>query len=1280
MEMFSGGGELGALLRQKDWSSTPLGPISAWPQSLKTSVSLILSSQHPMWIGWGKEMTFLYNDAYIPVLSLAKHPWALGRPAQEVWSEIWDVCGPLADLVFREAKPTFLEDVRLFMSRGDYVEETYYSFSYSPIHDESGGVGGLFCPSAETTARVLNTRRLRTLSELATNALVERSIEGACASAIRTLAKNPDDVPFALLYMADPSSGEPRLVQRVGFASSERIAWPVAQAIASSSTTRFSLDAAVNIPTGIANQPVADSVLLPLRPRGGDSALGVLVVAVNPGRKLDDEYRTFFELVAQQITTAIQNARAAEEEKQRADKLAELDRAKTTFFSNVSHEFRTPLTLLIGPTEDALASPDRALRGPALESVYRNELRLMKLVNSLLDFSRIEAGRAQARFEQVDLSQLTRELASIFQSAIESAGLGFVLQCEPLPEPVYVDRDMWEKIVLNLLSNALKFTFRGEIAVTLRAVDHDGSPRAELRVRDTGGGISAAELPRLFERFHRIEGAKARTHEGSGIGLALVQELVHMHGGTIAVDSALGAGTTFAVSIPFGSKHLPAEHVLEKPSLPSGDAPLSIRSRAQKLAFVAETSRWFDGNAAGSFLPGIDAPLPSSAKELPAHLLVVDDNADMRDYVARLLSAHWTVETVADGEAALARLREKPFDIVLTDIMMPNLDGFGLLKAIREDEALKHVCVIMLSARAGDEASVDGLKAGADDYLVKPFSARELVARIRTRLEIARTRREAEEARARLHRQLMQAPVPMSVVVGPEFRFELANPEYVEMVGHRDLVGKTFRQAFPELPDDAPVLTMLREVYETGVPYRATEYQVAIRNTQTGALEDKYYHFACHPFLGLDNEIEGLMTAAIDVTEQVNARREIESARHDAELANRSKDEFLAMLGHELRNPLSPIVTALQLLQLKGRNDRELQVISRQVQHVGRLVDDLLDVSRITRGKVELRKERIEIARVVIRAIEMTAPLLEQRRQTVDVDVPPEGLPIDGDPDRLAQIVSNLLTNASKYSEPGTRVHVAAERAGDFARLHVRDEGIGIDQAMIPRVFDLFVQQPQALDRAKGGLGLGLAIVKSLVELHGGTARVESQGVNGKGSEFIVDLPIHGDDLSKAPREEERRPPKATPITTSEKRHPAPLAPSTPPHVVANAKMEQAPSKGRVLIVDDNVDSAEMIEVLLSHLGYEVKSVANPLTALAIVDEFQPTACLLDIGLPDMNGYELAQRLRQGDSSARFAKLIAITGYSQESDRKRSVEAGFDAHVVKPVSLDILTKVLADVA
>ena len=770
-----GGGELGRLIREYDWSRTSLGPIERWPKNLKISVSLMLNSRHPMWIGWGREMTFFYNDAYISVLGLAKHPGSLGRRASEVWSEIWHICAPLADKVFEKGEGSFVDDVRLFMNRGEFLEENDFSFSYSPIHGDAGSVDGLFCVNTSTTAKILNARRLATLSELTAKALVQKTAEAACVSIANVLARSADDVPFAVLYLIDEPGGPARLkavcgvpsgvefltpeAVDLGRESKAECAWPLGEVVRSGKSLVLAVKGVEGLPSGLAGQRITEAMVLPVTSHGEGGAAGILVAGVSPARKLDPEYRTFYELIAGQIATAIQNVRAAEEERKRLEALAEIDRAKTAFFSNVSHEFRTPLTLMLGPVEELLERGQADLSPDArnqLELVNRNGARLLRLVNNLLDFSRIEAGRMQASYVPTDLAAFTVDLASVFRSAMEKAALQFELDCPELGQPVLVDPTMWEKIVLNLISNAFKFTFEGKISVSLRQAGDE----AELRVSDTGVGIPEDEIPRLFDRFHRVENTRSRTHEGSGIGLALVQELVKLHGGSVRAASTLGKGTTFVVRLPLGSEHLPAERI--------GGAGTQASSGPGAAPFVEEALRWLPEaemgevaektSASDEFLPLSGAPEPQRGAEgIRARVLVADDNSDMRNYLGRLLGERYDVQTVSDGKAALDAIRERAPDLILTDAMMPQLDGFGLLRELRGDPDTRTIPVILLSARAGEESRVEGMEHGADDYLIKPFSSRELLARVQGHLALSLARKQAELALREKERRLRLA-------------------------------------------------------------------------------------------------------------------------------------------------------------------------------------------------------------------------------------------------------------------------------------------------------------------------------------------------------------------------------------------------------------------------------------------------------------------------------------------------------------------------------------------
>jgi signal transduction histidine kinase/ActR/RegA family two-component response regulator len=1209
---FERGGYVGALMRERDWTDTPLGSPETWPQSLRAVVRIMLTSPYPMWIGWGPELTLLYNDPYARILG-KKHPHALGQPAPDVWREIWNEVGPRVERVLSSGEASHDEALLLMMERHGYLEETYFTFSYSPVFDEQSRVWGTFCVVMEDTEKIVGERRLSLLRDLSAR-LSEVTTERDVFDAVRaSLAGEPRDLPFSLLYLFDGGAAHPRLACTTG----------VGERAVAGQSLDLSVESGATL-TG----PNGTALLLSLYKQGQTAPAGAFVAGVNPHRPLDEAYRTFLSLFAGQVAAGLANAHAYEAERRRAQTLAAFDRAKTAFFSNISHEFRTPLTLMLGPTEDAIASGG-AITREQLELMHRNELRLLKLVNALLDFSRIEAGRTEARYQATDLSAITKDLASTFRSAIERGGLTFEVDCERLDQPVYVDRQMWEKIVLNLLSNAFKFTLAGAIRVSLRAV----RDAAVLAVGDTGTGIAAEELPRLFERFHRIEGTAARTHEGSGIGLALVQDLVRLHGGSLSVSSELGRGTTFRARVPFGVAHLPPDQIDRS----ADEAP----ARDSWQMFVSEAERWLAVPVAEAMDDATPGRVPAAASgSRRARIVLADDNADMRAYLARLLGASWSVETAANGREALAAVRRERPDLVITDVMMPELDGFELIRWLRTDDATEDIPVIVLSARAGEDARLEGLHGGADDYVVKPFSARELMARIEMQLLRASIRAADSLRRRQLADIFRQAPAAIAILRGPDHVFEHANPAYGALIGHRALTGLSIRAALPELAGQG-IFEVLDAVYATGQPHVGKALRLMVVR-ESGAPEECFFDFVYEPMRDATGRIDGIAVVAFDVSDLVRARRE-------AELANRTKDEFLAMLGHELRNPLAPMRTALQLMRLRGGDvlERERTVIERQTQHLVRLVDDLLDVSRIARGKIDLRREVLDLADAVVKAIEMASPLLEERQHELTIDVP-RGLQVDADPARLAQVIANLLTNASKYTESGGRVWISAEREAARIVLRIRDSGVGISPDMLPRVFDMFAQERQALDRTQGGLGLGLTIVRNLVNLHGGTVEARSEG-RGHGSEFIVRLPA----LVLAP-----------------------AAPSTAP--ATQVAHQPVASGTRVLIVDDNVDAAEMFAAFVESLGYDVRHVYDAPAALRLVDEFVPTVALLDIGLPVIDGYELAARLRVLIPSQ--LKLVAVTGYGQEADRDRARAAGFHAHLVKPVDLDALADLLVELA
>ncbi len=1116
----SGGGEAGALTRTIDWATTPLGPASEWPQSLRTALSICVYSRFPIALYWGPEFVMLYNDDLIPMVGANKHPQAMGRPAFEVLPEIRQIIEPLLLHVVKTGEATWSEDLMLPLVRGAGPEEGYFTFTYSPIHDESGGVGGVFCAVMETTEKVIEERRLRLLNALA-EATQAGTTEEACAHAAAQIARFPDDVPFALLYLIDESARVARLVgasnldrdtprSPASIPSGDRSVWPFDEALTHASPRFVELEAGVDGARGV--------VILPIERSGGGRPFGFLVAGLSPLLRSSDSYDRFHNLLAASLSQAVSNAAAYEEEKKRAEALAELDRAKTTFFSNISHEFRTPLTLMLAPIQDMQAMPEGAPVDPqSLELLHRNALRLLKLVNTLLEFSRIEAGRVEAIYQPVDLAALTVDLASSFRAAIERAGLQLLVDCPPLLEPIYVDCDMWEKIVLNLLSNAFKFTFDGSIGVRLRMQD-DG---AYLEVSDTGTGIADDELPRLFERFHRIEDARSRSHEGSGIGLALIQELVRLHGGEIRVGSRVGAGTTFRVRIPRGIGHLPPSRVRAERAVPS------IALEAQ--AFVDEASRWAGAPTDARDPSTLSPPRTSETRE---RILFADDNADMRDYVTRLLRERWTVEAVNDGAAALERIKRDPPDLVLCDVMMPGLDGFALVQAIRADAALRGIPVIILSARAGQEEAAKGLSSGANDYIAKPFSARELLVRVASNLARARS------------------------------------------------------------------LTLL-----------------------TQATEER--------------------TRALD----------------EANRANRAKDEFLATMSHELRTPLNAIVGWSNLLQTGAVSPEKmpgaLEAIERNARMQSRLIEDMLDLARIEQGKLVLSVGPTEMIRVVEAALDSVRIAAEAKGIRLQ-PVLDSHATIVGDADRLQQVVWNLLSNAIKFTPKGGRVQVRVRREHSYVELVVADDGQGIDAAFLPHVFDRFRQADSKMSRKAAGLGLGLAIVRSIVELHGGTVKAQSDGP-GQGSTFVVRLPT-------APLRADASAPASGAGRAG----------------VPTFECPPALSGLRILVVDDENDTRELLRFILEQCGAVVTTAADAQEALAVLRTGDPEVLLSDIGMPGTDGYALIRSVRALPAEkSGLIPAVALTAYARSEDRAQALRAGFDMHLTKPIEPSELLVVVA---
>ena len=1133
LEWLAGGGEMATLIASLDWSGSPLGPIESWPQSLRTTVSLCLASNFPINIIWGDGHNQIYNAGYRVVCG-AVHPRAMGESYRVTWASAWPVIGEPFERALA-GETSYLENQRMFLERNGYPEETFFTFSLSPIRNESGKVVGLFHPVTETTATMLAQRRTRALRDIADRAGQTLVFDEACDLLLATLEQYSFDLPFALLYVTTPDGTEARLRGTCGTpaggplaprclpltADAEAGTWPLARAVRSGRAEPV-MDLAARfgqVSAGPYPEPLGTSFVLPVRAAGVDAPLGFLVIGASQRLPLDDSYRAFVEMLGAAVSAALGNARAYEAERRRAEALSEIDQAKTAFFSNVSHEFRTPLTLMLGPVEDLLSGLrgelSQAARGE-LEVVHRNALRLLKLVNALLDFSRIEAGRAQATVEPTDLSALTRDVASAFRSAVERAGMRLVVDAEPLGEPVLVDREMWEKIVLNLVSNAFKFTHAGEIRVTLKREDRF----AVLSVRDTGIGIPKEELGRVFQRFHRVQEAKGRTHEGSGIGLALVHDLAKLHGGSVEVRSVVDEGSTFFVRVPLGKAYW-----MEAPA--PGGAPRLMANPVRVEAFVEEALRWLVSPGPVQGDPGSSAS-PAPAPVLSAveteqgtrpRILLADDNADMRDYVRRLLERRYQVTAVPNGAEALRSARESRPDLVLSDVMMPVMDGIELLQQLRADESLRTLPVILLSARAGEEATASGLELGADDYLTKPFAARELMARVQAQLTMAAMRlraAEQEEHAKHLSQQqrwleavLNRLPTP-TLLVDPDSRqFTFANHAAHQLADGQfpsTLDATEHGQAFRLTDDTGSPLDLERAL---DAPVRDLE---AVGHSPAGRLH-----------LVMDSDVVpavGQQPSRTILTLRDISR--LKQAERELKMLLGSRDEFLSIASHELKTPITSLRMQLQLAErgVKPEENRApsperlaktLRVSLIQVDRLTSLVDDLLDVARIRTGTLDLSFQEVDFVQLTSDIVERLSGQIAHAGCRVRLDLPPVLVGV-WDGQRLEQVLTNLVCNALKYA-PGSALEVRLAEEGDFVRLEVCDHGPGVPEAQRETIFDRFDRG--IASRNTGGLGLGLFISKQIVVGHGGRISVE-EGPQG-GASFRVVLPRDASDSQPHP-------------------------------------------------------------------------------------------------------------------------------------------------------------------
>jgi signal transduction histidine kinase/DNA-binding response OmpR family regulator len=1013
-----------------------------------------------------------------------------------------------------------------------------------------------------------------------------------------------------------------------------------------------------------------------------------LVRANERGDELRGQTR---EMEREVIRRSHELAAALRELREANAKLAQLDAAKTAFFSNISHEFRTPLTLMLGPLEEELAADtgtDPALRRRRLETAHRNCLRLLKLVNALLDFARVEAGRMQARYEPTDLASLTAELASQFRSAAERAGLTLTIDCRQLPEPIYVDRDMWEKIVLNLLSNALKHTFRGGIAARVEWVDN----AARLAVQDTGAGIPKEEIPRLFERFHRVPGAASRSHEGSGIGLSLVREFVDLHSGTIRVESELGRGSCFVVSLQAGTAHLPADKLVHEPQERAVDRSAS--------PYVEEAAHW---------LPSADSVQESEQQRIEesarprARVLWADDNGDMREYVASLLRPYYEVTAVSDGEAALQSAREAVPDLVLSDVMMPRMDGVALLKALRDDERTRGVPVILLSARAGEEATVEGLDAGADDYLIKPFSARELLARVRAHVEIARERRAWE---AELERRVAERTAELTATAE-----SLAHENAVRQAAELRLQAQLQRmslldhitRAVAERQDLGSVFEVVIANVEESLPAEACWIGLTGPETQNLAVgtELRYEPDLERCPLSLPSQLAGrrlrsLVIAPLRVdgdvlgavlagrrgsggfssadceflrqlsehialaVRQGQLRESLQTAYDDLRRSQQAvlQQERLSALGqmasgiaHDINNAISPATLYLETLlrvdaDLTPQARQYLPLVLRAMEDVAATVARMREFYRPREAEPALAPADLNL--LVGQVVELTrarwSDMPQQRGVVISAstELSEQLPPVVAIESEIREALINLIFNAVDAMPDGGALTVRTAAAGQCAWLEVEDTGVGMDRETSRRCLEPFFTT-----KGERGTGLGLAMVYGVIKRHGADIQIDS--APGKGTRIRITFP------------------------------PASASAAAADAFDGSTAVPCAPL--RILIIDDDPLVLKSLQEALEGEGHIIAAASDPrdglerFRAALATDPF--AIVVTDLGMPHLDGRAVARAVKEASPGT---PVILLTGWGPSRDPNGGMPHHVDCVLGKPPKLRELRAALAECA
>ncbi|MEO6002746.1 MAG: PAS domain S-box protein [Opitutus sp.] len=1371
---FIGGGEAAAILRTIDWSKTAMGAVSTWPETLKTSLQLCLSSRHPICVIWGPERIYFYNDAYAPIVG-TKHPSALSKSYPTVWPEIWEsAVRPILEAVEITGQASWHENLRLVLRRHGYDEECYFSFSFAPIRSGDGSIGGVFTAVTETTAHVITERRLHTLRDLGARAVLATTPDQACRIAIDVLAMNPTDVPFALVYLI---SGDNRTADRVastGLANVHVFApggielhengsgdpWDFRGLLRKGGTLVRSPETnPLQITASSGSDPIEAVMVLPLLRPGETQPSGFAVLGGSPRRAFDDDYRTFFETIGSHLAMAVSNARAYAKEVEQAASAARFEQlmaimpagvlacdaqGRITFFNRRATEIwrATPEPMedyatfaarfrILSRDGSALPAQERQIaralrtgesfeRGESLMErpdgsrfVGRYDLQPIRLADGTVDgaivvFQDVSAERAaelalqqtreryRAVFEQASvgifecdlrgqilrtnpaLSEIMgftqealttknwRDLTHPDELASDEALVGQLLRSEV--ESIRVERRYlhqggtygWVDVFATVIRDPAGLPAYGLAVI----IDISERKRAEAELRETEDRfrVAADSAPVLIwiadtakrcTWFNRpwLEFVGRSLEQESGFGWA---QNVHP---ADAERCLAHFSAAFDRREPFSIEYRVRRQDGEYRWLLDNAVP-----RYQGTEFIGYIGSCIDiteRRAAEEAMNASRNAERSRRQEMevltqvaPAGIWMAHD-AECREITGN--AAAYAMLRIPPGQN-LSRTDAEPTVAILQNGVPLPVQDLAMRVAARTGQPVTNQ---ELEFRFPDGTSTWAY-GSATPLIGEDGKVRGVIC---VMLDV--TQRKLVEAALRASEEQLRIVTDHTSVmfarIDREYRYRFVNRTYSKRHGRppEDFVGLPVRDVV------SPEMYALAKPYlDRALAGEPVQFEVFYPEA------DRWGHIVYEPERGPDGKIVGLVAVVVDVTDRKAAETEMTRARDQAIAASRAKDDFLAALSHELRTPLSPVL----LIASEAATDADLpehvradfDLIRKSVELEARLIDDLLDVTRITRNKFTLDLQDVDLATVLRDALATVEDDLRTKRIALTLDLAPLAMVSRGDPVRLQQVFWNVLKNAVKFTADGGRVNVtsAIGPAGTTAIMTVSDTGIGITEEELKRVFHAFSQGDHARGGGShkfGGLGLGLAISRRVVELHHGEITATSEGRD-RGATFTIVLPLaHAAKATNVVRDAALAPKNSSV-------HAAPQEPGSD-------LPEPTPKKnrGRILLVEDHSPTRLALEHLLQRRGFDVTSCACAAEARALAKQERFTALVSDVGLPDGSGCELMEEFRH-----QYAMIgISLTGYGMEDDVARSRVAGFAEHLTKPVRMQALDAALA---